>query len=654
MVMKSLNVAVLRLSGVKGADSDELTKTFEEKCISIARKLPAESFIIDVETIDQAIKLIEYFNLNKLALSSYIINPVESVHQAIDNILEQYSKVRKISPRFEHLGENFIKTIEKVLFINSSIVEPVDITKGNCSTIQTQLVFVEMVNLKLGKIINIKNRNNKKMDCFLKLTKHELDNDPLIGDTLLELNLNLNDIKCFLSSTEFLEMEELKKVQLEISSASNTSSIIEINDTSVLSTQSSLNRLSDQHVAKKPRKSSPGSNSKYEQYRTVLTTRFSGVPYELHQAHLEKILQKRNQDLQNNLEPSDTTRTNHNPAVWPLENFHENTDLSINRPARSKQQHANINSTILNQLETSNEEKNNSYSQANSANGSNDFSDIENLIPSIGTAAAKLNQGFKTTKLLHKEEDEKIFQNKKNMKQFGTSNINNNTKQIQLGNSKKNDEIKQIKSKCSKLSHGSGKNSNSDSDSLSPATTNKPNNVIKSISNPNYASNKTQSTIYSNDTTQSNTQSGSETSSPATTNKPPLPPQAGISKLKEKKNSATKETQSTQNESKITKINNKNKSNENQSSTASDLPRLKRKYIKKAKQPTPSQATRRSSRSQTRLSTPNVTPTASGSCIAQTDRTVSSKRTQNQNPNSLKRSRQKSSSDEIEDNTSRM
>lgn len=79
---------------VKESANTQITTQFEQACDEIIDHLDESSFLIDVETVQQANNLVEYLNLNKLVLSGYDIETKDDYDCIIEKLLS-FNKIVK-------------------------------------------------------------------------------------------------------------------------------------------------------------------------------------------------------------------------------------------------------------------------------------------------------------------------------------------------------------------------------------------------------------------------------------------------------------------------------------------------------------------------------------------------------------------------------
>lgn len=104
MVLQVLNVACTELYGLPGSDHEsEYTDEFIQAANEKIAQINPEMFIINIDIVNRAKKLLDYFNLNKLVLSSYNIDPHGTFSEAFDKICEGRPVVNTVSNYFASL-----------------------------------------------------------------------------------------------------------------------------------------------------------------------------------------------------------------------------------------------------------------------------------------------------------------------------------------------------------------------------------------------------------------------------------------------------------------------------------------------------------------------------------------------------------------------
>jgi len=106
MMLKALDFAVETIKDFPDANNEEITDKFATKCretVSELANTTNEAFIINSDITKRAKLLVDYFNMNKLILSSYCINPNGTFDDAFKKIVNNKPTIFVTSVRFAHL-----------------------------------------------------------------------------------------------------------------------------------------------------------------------------------------------------------------------------------------------------------------------------------------------------------------------------------------------------------------------------------------------------------------------------------------------------------------------------------------------------------------------------------------------------------------------
>lgn len=195
LILQAISCTTNLLKQFPASNSEKLTNEIQAAFIKIANEISNEAFVINSATVQQAKLLTEYCNINKMLLSSYQINPVLTFDQSISELLRSFMNMPQIAERFTHLDTLTLNKIKKALFLDSSLVEPVDVTNGNGKISKAIVIFKLLEDLKLGTCKEKLGFNNKPYTVFLKVKHSDAKQDPQIGQTVIELGF---DLKLFL------------------------------------------------------------------------------------------------------------------------------------------------------------------------------------------------------------------------------------------------------------------------------------------------------------------------------------------------------------------------------------------------------------------------------------------------------------------------
>ena len=122
-----------------------LTNDLENLIITIINKLKLETYSIDITTVTKARSFVDYANKNKFVLAGYSFDTDIELDIVIQSWVQQHRDTPVVADRFNHLEQHFIMSIKKTLNTSNSLVEPVEVTKGNfnLSLINKVFQFIE-------------------------------------------------------------------------------------------------------------------------------------------------------------------------------------------------------------------------------------------------------------------------------------------------------------------------------------------------------------------------------------------------------------------------------------------------------------------------------------------------------------------------------
>lgn len=224
MCIKALKTAVISISNLPNVDNDNITPQFAKACEELILTLPAQTFIIDVDTVRRAKKLLDYFNLNKLILSSYAIDPYGSFDEAFDKICEVRPKIEYLSPYFASLNSKIRRFMKRAFQIKATKMNASKLSFNNLNCEEAQFVFNELEQMQLGRISNNQAKNKLWVNYFTRCSSHDLLNNPQLGENILGMGLNLTAVIEILQETEELDKKKQKELNANSKRQSSSSS----------------------------------------------------------------------------------------------------------------------------------------------------------------------------------------------------------------------------------------------------------------------------------------------------------------------------------------------------------------------------------------------------------------------------------------------
>ena len=159
MTIRALEYACITIEGFDDSAADEITDIFAEKCRIAAENVPNEAFIIDLETANVAKRLVDYFNMNKLLLSSYQIDSYSSFDVAFQKIVDNRPIINVPAIRFAQIPPVILRYMKRAFEINVNKFNVHTLSSNNLNLKQAKQVFDQLVSLNLGSI--------KRVSCQL-------------------------------------------------------------------------------------------------------------------------------------------------------------------------------------------------------------------------------------------------------------------------------------------------------------------------------------------------------------------------------------------------------------------------------------------------------------------------------------------------------
>lgn len=191
MILKALNEACTLIKDAPNSKLDKITKEFEDACEQIILNLPNNTYIIEPMIVNQAIDLLNYFQLHKLILAQYTIDTSLDFEQNIEAMISENELKPKVSGPFLNENVTTIRIMKRVLYYPSHAPSTNDISVGNFIAADVEKVFKKLQEQNLGTITRTKARNSKVFSSFNKVTLAEIENNKLIGDTIQHLSIDL-------------------------------------------------------------------------------------------------------------------------------------------------------------------------------------------------------------------------------------------------------------------------------------------------------------------------------------------------------------------------------------------------------------------------------------------------------------------------------
>lgn len=202
MILKTFTVACDSLIGVQFANDDELTSELEQTVKELTANSPEDHFIIDVSIANQALSLVHYFNINKLLLATYAIDPLDTFDQTFERICRDQSTKLQIAGPFSSVEQKKINLMKKILMIDISKVSASRVSNGNASVASVEEAMEMLQRYGLGKIENSQSLNHVNFKVFHKVSHHIISQSAELGELIGNLGLPIQGVLDQLLITE--------------------------------------------------------------------------------------------------------------------------------------------------------------------------------------------------------------------------------------------------------------------------------------------------------------------------------------------------------------------------------------------------------------------------------------------------------------------
>jgi hypothetical protein len=226
-ILKTLKQAIDLLEPAPNSEKSTITDEFADNCDRLVSNLDESSFVIELEIAVQANSILEYFNLNKLALSGYEFYASSSYDSIIDSLVPRPSKQIALNA----IKETALNTPKEIVPISLKQTAPhslnetaptgytdknmenreykkailrtfqIPAIKIDCSDLRKQrlskdiitLAFVQLEKIGLGMIEKSKKKNNKTVFTFVKFNSQSIMSNAEIEKKIEYYGVNFSD-----------------------------------------------------------------------------------------------------------------------------------------------------------------------------------------------------------------------------------------------------------------------------------------------------------------------------------------------------------------------------------------------------------------------------------------------------------------------------
>ena len=203
MLLQALTYTCDQIRGIEDADDSEITPKFAVAIQQICNEPPASAFVINLDITRRAIAIVEYFNLNKMVLSSYSIDPTGTFDEAFAKVCDNRPMASMVAVRFSTICTKILRFMRKAMQIQYSVFTGTKLGNGNLNRTETNKVFKQLEELRLGTVSIVSANNSHKVPYFHRISANELTNRIELGQILQDMGLNLQEvINNFIASEE--------------------------------------------------------------------------------------------------------------------------------------------------------------------------------------------------------------------------------------------------------------------------------------------------------------------------------------------------------------------------------------------------------------------------------------------------------------------
>lgn len=193
----------------------------------------------------------DYFNMNKLLLARYHIDPNQSYDTNLDQLLTNYTNKATASNNTLGLTEEQQKVMRGIMTYKSTRVIPSKISHGNYET-QFALECMEfLAQLGLGQVLTETTKNNRSCKCFYKVSSIALVDNPALGQAVQNIGLSLSQLISQLKSQEEVDISILNVTNMS-NKRPRKSTDSPIQDHNENANKSNNSRLTSTKIKSKP------------------------------------------------------------------------------------------------------------------------------------------------------------------------------------------------------------------------------------------------------------------------------------------------------------------------------------------------------------------------------------------------------------------
>ena len=206
MIIQSLNFAIETIHEFNDSNhSTDITQAFAIQCNQLIANINPEAFIVSLEIATMARNMVDYFNLNKLVLCSYPVDPELTFNDAYQKILNDRPNFKAISVQFENYPPKVLHWMKKAMLADVSSFNASRLSQGNLKKEECDIVFHHLTDLLLGQSKIVKANNQHSVNIFTRIKSIELKQSSDLGQTIQDMGLNLKEVIKNLEDVESTE-----------------------------------------------------------------------------------------------------------------------------------------------------------------------------------------------------------------------------------------------------------------------------------------------------------------------------------------------------------------------------------------------------------------------------------------------------------------
>jgi hypothetical protein len=204
MMIQALTYACEVLVGQIDANSEDLTNDFVTAATILANNAPNEAFVINEDIMQRCVKLNNYFNMHKMVLSGYAVDPTGTYEAAIEKILSGKKSKLSLPEYLIDIPKKVLSLMKKAFQIVCTHLTAGKLDRNNTSVQEANEVFVKLEELGLGKQELYTGNNNIACNSFVRITSEQLRQSQEHCQIIVDLGLDIAETLNVLETTEHL------------------------------------------------------------------------------------------------------------------------------------------------------------------------------------------------------------------------------------------------------------------------------------------------------------------------------------------------------------------------------------------------------------------------------------------------------------------